>query len=566
MAVVIVSWAYILCICTLIGFGVLHLCFPDKGTRKRPVESIPPVFFPVAGMVVVTVYAEIFSIFGKVGAVCHLIMLVAAIVILLIKRRELAAFLKSCRKDVTPWELFFYACFLLLIAYCASRGEFHTDTNIYHAQMIRLYEEYGLLRGMGNLQLHFGYNSAYLAFASLFGMKWLTGQSLHTTTGFLEAFFCIYAFHGLRDFRRHTQHKADLMKVGILFYTFTILDRCMSPATDYSAMLFSLFLIAAWCDNMERGKELSRYCLLSVLAVFIITLKFSAGLLVVVAFYPAYYLIKERRWKAIALYIAGGLVVLLPFLIRNYLISGWLLYPFSGIDLFSVEWKVPEAYLIKDAEQIKVWARCLYDVEKTDWPVSRWLPVWWEHQRRDEKMLIGAVILSVPLLVFVLMKKKLREKKVDMAFLTLLTAISANLIMWFLVAPFIRYGLAFLLALAMLAFGAWLTERGKGFYSIVTGSLVFLLFLSLTPCLDNYVTEFGVFVKHSLREPYYLRQKDYDNPQMGSVEINGNRIYYAVEGECNSYHVYPSTCYLHMLERSTLIGDTIEEGFMPITE
>lgn len=566
MAVVIISWAYILGICTLIGFGCLRMTVSDSANGKRISERIPPVYYPVAGMVIVTVYAEIFSLFGKVGAVCHLLLFAVAIGILLAKRRELKDFIMTCYREVTLWELFFYACFILLIAYCASRGEFHTDTNIYHAQMIRLYEEYGLLRGMGNLQLHFGYNSAYLAFASLFSMKWLTGQSLHTTTGFLEAFFCIYAFHGLRDFKKHTQHKADLMKVGILFYTFTILVRTMSPATDYSAMLFSLFLIAAWCDNMEREKELAWYCLLSVLAVFIITLKFSAGLLVIVAFYPAYFLLKDRRWRAIALCIAGGLIALLPFLIRNYLISGWLLYPFQGIDLFSVKWKVPEAYLVKDAEQIKVWARCLYDVKKADWPVSQWFPVWWEHQRRDEKMLIGAVILSVPLLFLVLIRKRIREKKADMALITLLTAISANLAMWFFVAPFIRYGLAFLLAAAMLALGSWLSERGKGLYSIVTGSLIFLIFLSLTPCLDNYVTEFGVYVKHSLQEPYYLLQQDYDAPRMGNVEIGGNRIYYAVEGEINSYHVYPSTCYWHMLERSTLMGDTIEEGFMPSAE
>ncbi|MCM1267593.1 MAG: hypothetical protein NC302_06780 [Bacteroidales bacterium] len=482
------------------------------------------------------------------------------------KRKEIIAFFVRCRKDFRFWELFFYGGILLFIAFCASRGEFHTDTGIYHAQMIRLYEEYGLLRGMGNLQLHFAYNSAYLAFASLFSMKWLVGQSLHTTTGFLEALFCLYALHGLRDFGKHKRHTADLMKVGILFYTFTVLDRCMSPATDYSAMLFSLFLIAAWCDTMEREKALSEYCLLSVLAVFTVTLKLSAGFLVIVALYPAWLLLKDRKWKEIAFCIGGGLAVLLPFLVRNYLISGWLLYPFQGIDLFSVKWKVPEEYLIHDAEQIKVWARCLYDVTKTDWSITRWFPVWWEHQRRDEKMLMGAVVFSMLLLALVLLRKKMQKEQIDPAFLILLAAIAANGIMWFMVAPFIRYGLAFLLSFCMLAFGMWLSERGRGLYCIAAGGLVFLVFLSMTPFLDNYVTELGVFVKHNLTEPYYIRQKDYDDPAMGSVEIGGNRIWYALEEDRNSYHYFPASCYKDMLTRSTLMGDTIEDGFMPITE
>lgn len=497
---------------------------------------------------------------------CHCLFLLAVILTACREKDEIKILLARYREEITPWELFFYAGFILLLAFCTSRGEFHTDTNIYHAQMIRLYEEYGLLRGMGNLQQHFGYNSSYLAFASFFSMKWLTGQSLHTTTGFLEAAFCIYAFHGLRHFHQHRQHVADFMKVGILFYTLTILDRSMSPATDYGAMLFSLFLITAWCDNIEEQKDLRRYCLLSVLSVFIITLKLSAGFLFIVALYPLWFLWHDKKWREIVCCIAGGFVILLPFLIRNYLISGWLVYPFSEIDFFSVQWKVPLEYLLRDADQIKVWARCLYDVDKVEWTIGQWFPVWWAHQRRDEKLLICAVILSTLLLFLGLLWKKYKKEQVEMAFVVLFAAIAANLAMWFLTAPFIRYGLAFLLAVCMLAAGVWLTEQGHGLYRIVTGCLIFLLVIMLTPLLDNYVYEFSVYAKYSLREPYYLRQKDYDNPPMGSVTQNGNCIYYALEDDLNSYHCVPATCYLHMLRRSTLMGDRIEDGFMPMIE
>ena len=87
-----------------------------------------------------------------------------------------------------------------MTAYFASRGLQHTDTGIYHAQAIRWYEEYGLVKGLGNLQQHFAYNSAYLAYAAAFSMKWLVGQSLHGTNGFLQAFLCIWALYGLKNF------------------------------------------------------------------------------------------------------------------------------------------------------------------------------------------------------------------------------------------------------------------------------------------------------------------------------------------------------------------------------
>lgn len=90
---------------------------------------------------------------------------------------------------------------------------------------------------------------------------------------------------------------------------------------------------------------------------------------------------------------------------------------------------------------------------------------------------------------------------------------------------------------------------------------MFCIFLSVSPYWDQYVTDAGVFVKHNLREPYYIVQKDYDRGNMDSCEINGNRIYFSTGEEINSYHVCPGTCYKPMLERSTLIGDRIEDGF-----
>ena len=52
---------------------------------------------------------------------------------------------------------------VLISAFYASRGVFHRDTGIYHAQAIRIIEEYGVIKGIGNFQLHFAYNSsAYL--------------------------------------------------------------------------------------------------------------------------------------------------------------------------------------------------------------------------------------------------------------------------------------------------------------------------------------------------------------------------------------------------------------------
>ena len=553
MVVIVLSWVYMFLICTLIGIGTL------SPVRNR---HFSVTLYLVTGIVGITVYAQFFSIFAKIGLWAHVVLVATALVCGYRNRSTVWQLWQTYRPVLCSWEGFFYCCFVLLIAFFTSRGEFHTDTNIYHAAAIRIYEEYGLVKGIGNLQLHYAYNSSYLAFASIFSMKWLLGSSLHTTTGFLETVMCLYAFHGLRAFRQHKAHVADMMRIGILLYTLVNVTRSMSPATDYATMFFALFIITAWCENFfEKGSELTVYCLLTVAAVFAATLKFSSCLLVLLGLYPAWCLIREKRWKEIGICLFGGCVILCPFLVRNYLISGWLLYPFEGIDLFKVPWKIPLEYLVHDADQIKVWGRCLYDVEKVDMPIYEWLPVWWEHQFRYEKMFLGGVLLGTALQLLMAGMRLYRKQKIRPQMAVLHLAVWGNVLVWFLVAPFIRYGLAFLIAVVMLAVGDYLGERKQGLCSIVAGSLVFGILVSLSPYWDQYVTEAGVFVKQNLREPYYIEQKDYDRGSMDSCEINGNTVYFSTGEEINSYHVFPGTCYKPMLERSTLIGERIEDGF-----
>lgn len=550
---IILSWVYMFLICMLIGIGVLGF------TRSRHFFM---TLYLVAGIIGITVYTEFFSLFAKIGMWAHVGLVAAALVSGYRNRSTVRRLWQTYRPVLCSWEGFFYCCFVLLIAFFTSRGEFHTDTNIYHAAAIRIYEEYGLVKGIGNLQLHYAYNSSYLAFAAIFSLKWLLGSSLHTTTGFLEVVMGLYAFHGLREFGRHREHITDMLRIGILLYILVNVTRSMSPATDYATMFFALFIVTAWCENyFEKGSDLTVCCLLTVAAVFAATLKFSSCLLVLIGLYPAWRLVREKKWKQGGIWLFCGCVVLCPFLVRNYLLSGWLLYPFEKIDLFHAAWKIPVEYLVHDADQIKVWGRCLYDVEKVDWPLYRWLPVWWEHQFRYEKMFLGGVLLGAAMQLLMTGMRLHRKQKLRPQLIVLHLAVWGNVLVWFFVAPFIRYGLAFLIAVVMLAVGEYLSERKQGLCSIVAGSLVFCILVSLSPYWDQYVTEAGVFVKQNLREPYYIVQKDYDRGSMDSCEINGNRIYFSTGEEINSYHVFPGTCYKPMLERSTLIGDRIEDGF-----
>ena len=686
MAELLILWGYIGIVNSCIGAGVLKGIGLLTG-RKKIVYGLAGT--ELAGIVAITVYAQTVSIFGKVFMAAHLILLAAAAACAYWCRKELLVIWSRVKKICLSWEGVLYLIFAVMTAYFASRGLQHTDTGIYHAQAIRWYEEYGLVKGLGNLQQHFAYNSAYLAYAAAFSMKWLVGQSLHGTNGFLQAFLCIWALYGLKNFARHKSHLADGCRVGILLYAIVVSERIMSPATDFGTMYLVFFIVTLWtsiaCEkegkvgektdlyallcvavvcvttfklsagmlvilalypavclirskewkkigiylciwalyglkNFARhkshladgcrvgillyaivvserimspatdfgtmylvffivtlwtsiacekegkvGEKTDLYALLCVAVVCVTTFKLSAGMLVILALYPAVCLIRSKEWKKIGIYLLCGCVVLAPWLVRNVLISGWLIYPFAAIDLFSVDWKIPASYLQNDSDQIKVWGRCLYDVTKINDPVSAWFPVWWGEKDRYEMMLLIANMVAGISAVLSVVWKRIRKEKLCWDRVVVYAAVLGGIAGWFFLAPFIRYGLAFLLIFPLMAFGEWLRPMQMGPVRIASGFLCAAIFFSLSMYWDYYVLFDLVWGKQHLTDPAWVVQQDYDSVEVESFEMEGGLIvYYPAGGQENiSYDAFPATAYRMMAERTKLRGSDIRDGFMP---
>lgn len=561
MLELIVLWGYMLFVHTAIGIGNLGIIYKRIG---RDPEKIGFVQGMLAGVVTITVYAQFVSIFTRVSMAAHLVLLALAAGCIVCFKNAFFRICKRFKEICFSWEGVLYLIFIVMTAYFASRGLQHTDTGIYHAQAIRWYEEYGLVTGLGNLQQHFAYNSAWLAHAAIFSMKWLTGQSLHPTTGFLQAFLCVWALYGLKNFSYHENHAADGCRIAILIYAIVNAEGTMSPATDYGTMYLVLWVVTMWAEFAceRKGQErMDDYALLCVAVVCVATCKLSAGLLVFLVLYPAVWLLKNREWKRIGMYLGLGILVLVPFLIRNVILSGWLVYPYAPIDLFDVDWKIPVEYLQHDSDQIKVWGRCLYDVNLIDMPVLEWISYWWAEKDRYEMMLIYANVFAVLLLLLALADEKIRKRKIAWDQMVLYAAVLACIAGWFWTAPFIRYGLAFLLVLPLMTLGMWIKKIPMGPVRIVSGFGCAAVFFSMSMYWDYYVLTDLVWIKQHLGDQQYLVQQDYDRTEHGELQMDSLTIYYPLSSDNNSYHSFPSTAYEFMAERSEMRGKSIEDGF-----
>ena len=571
MVQLLILWGYIFAMNACIGTGVLKILekciYGWKNTSSS--EKFAVSWAELAGVIAITVYAEIVSLFGAVGQIAHLLLLGLAVFFTFWCRTTIRKIAGKTLRILFSWDGVLYLCLILLTALFASRGLQHTDTGIYHAQMIHWYEDYGVVKGLGNLQQHFAYNSSSLAYAAVFSMKWLVGQSLHGTNGFLQAFLVVWAVRGLRGFWRRKNHLADGCRFAILVYALVVSERIMSPATDFSSMYLVLWVVCIWADLLTSDKnaelmQIHEYALLSVAAVFVATCKLSAGCLVILALYPFVKLLRRRQWKSIFIYIFCGVLVLAPWLIRNVLISGWLLYPFTALDLFHVDWKIPAEYVQHDSDQIKVWGRCLYDVARIDESPLSWFPVWWAEKRREEMMLlIGNVIALAGLALGGVHTVFVRREKLPWDKMMLYVAILCSIAGWFLTAPFIRYGLAFLLLLPCMVIGEWIRPIRMGPIRILSGFGCVGVFLCLGMFWDYYVLFNLVWIKQNMGSRYYVVQQDYDLPEVYPYEIEGGlTVYIPKQGENISYYAFPGDAYQSMAERVKMRGENIRDGFM----
>lgn len=567
MVVVLLSYVYIFLMCLIAGVAIrkaLSRFIPIPSEERIGITGIV-----TTGLVTLTVYAECFSIFYKVGAVCHALMLIILTIGAYKYRKEVSALLINVKKRFRSKEGVVCLIIVLISAFYASRGNFHRDTGIYHAQAIRIIEEYGIIKGLGNFQLHFAYNSSYLALCALFTLSFVLPFALHTMTGFIMALFTCYAACGLMKWTSRVSHTADMARLAIIIYGITVLEYLQSPATDYGAMYMVLYIMCAWItqavEKKDDSEDIPVYGYLAVLSIFTVSMKLSAAALVVIAILPFILLVKKKMTKETISFIVIGFLSFLPYLVRNVIISGWLLYPAEAIDLFNVVWKVPVEYMKFDADQIKVWGRELQDITSVEEgitvSISEWLPIWWEKKRFYEKLLLAFQVAGAGAVLLNLIIRKVRKKiRADVAMFYI--AVFINIGMWFFTAPFIRYGLAFLMLLPICA-AMDLAEnifKGKAF-------LRFAMVAIAVVCFGNWTARYlkvdkERFVEHA-KDGYYVTPIPFPDSETEEVNMNGVIVYNTVheDEEVNSYYNCPSSCYSDMMNRSEPIGTTLKEGF-----
>lgn len=560
MIITLFSWLIILAYSMILGRAFVTLIWGEKLRDHR--ITVWDTWF-VSGFMILTVYAQLFSLFykvGKVAFVCLSGIVICLGLLWLVDRKKRKPVWKLL--EVPVWKVCLTILLVGIVCLYTMRAPEFVDTYLYHIQAMKWIEEYGVVPGLGNLHFRFAYNSAFLALQALFSFSWV-GEPLHSVNGCIAAFFVVYGLVTNHFFSDKEKKVSDALKLVIFPYVFFNRTTLASPGTDVFAMLLVLYIMIKWSEGIESGQEQDKlidvYALFSILAVFAVTVKLSTASLVMLALFPGVMLLRDKAWKRIGLYVLLGLVVLCPWMVRSVLISGYLVYPYTSLDLFSVDWKMPISLAEYDKMEIVVWGRGVRDVQAYSDPIWVWFPTWIQSQSLRDKALIAGGFMATLILLVITLKMVvdwIRNRKNtsvagarEINRILLYGSMIVCELFWLFSSPLVRYGMVFLmLPMAVILF--YLERRfGERWNRVafIVGTVLGTLFVISGN--DQF----------RLMQPHGYWKLDMEQHELQNVvvycEPDDHRL--------SDYEMFPAISEISVLDTIELRGKGLQSGFRP---
>ena len=604
MLTVLVIWLYVIATTYLIGYGFLMSLvnmpgmLPDKKNKKHERESRRYDFkfresYIITGIVLVTVYAQIVSLFTKVSLGANLVLLALSVLIAVYYREELGDELLNMLSKLKAGANFYvYLAVFLIMAYGASHGYMHYDSDLYHAQAIRWIEEYGIVRGLGNLHVRLAYNSSAFPLSALYSFRFLGGQSYHVMSGFFALLLAWQCVDIKNVLRRGHPVISDFARLAAIYYLFTIYDEMMAPASDYFLSCLVFYIIIHWLDmNVRHERSYLPYILLALLGVFAITIKLSAAPMLLLTIVPIYKLFHNRtkeKMRAFWVSVALAFVIVLPFLIRNIILSGWLLYPVTFLDFFGFYWEIPKGLAAYDALEIRTFGRGYNDVATYGSVTMReWVPNWFASITGLNKIMLVLALLSIVAYViylayFVLafvgeksekLKSFNNSKVIEIShrsmlsmadFLTIGGTLIGCFAFWFLSAPLIRYGIVYVWLLPAVILGrTFILAYNRLFEDEVKDTVVKVFVIVFLAWFIYKCAIVALEDNRHFNPEYLLRQQDYGSYEVDTFKMGDETFYYPVSGDQVGYDPFPSATH-DITGEVELIGREIKEGFKAV--
>ncbi len=403
-------------------------------------EQRPIIFYAISGLILLTIFTQIIVLFFPIGLYTKLIFAFFLLLSVMIKWSAFRGFYKRIYSEFDSLNRLSTILFLLswiIILLINAGPTIMDDTESYHIQSIKWIQEYGSVPGLVNLHERFGFNSSWFSSVAFFSFSPETTGGFTVLNSVLSMWLCYWSISKCDQFQKVKNQSATLAILTILIGCLLIwpLIRGNAATTNYDFITTVIVLILFTDIFFSTGKEISPSIEWIIWPTYLLTVRIINFPLLLLSVIAIIIFIKQKRVKII-LPIVYCLLLNIPFIIRNIIISGYPFYPATYFDLTNVDWKPDPQMTERLLEYIKYFNRVsttYLDIEQTKALGSAWMLDWFKHLFPFDKALLISGLVGI----FLTIAKSFIKKNKNAILLMAITLVW--LICWFLISPDPRF-------------------------------------------------------------------------------------------------------------------------------
>ncbi len=433
MLIIIFSWIYLFVVIFLVGRLFLNdklLSFLRLDKKFEWYEYFWAGLFFVFGSL------QVWSIFLPINIVPILAFSALAFISLIISFRKGL----NLPKKINFRFLVILVFGLFILSYYASQQTGAPDTMGYHLNAVKWLSTYSTVPGLANLHSRLGFNTSFFPFAAMSNHLFLQDKVSHVALSFF--FAVLFAEISWILFKPGNRN----LKIFSLFITTGILAGIVKGGILPSLYYDSVMMVVVFACSLEIIKnDIGSLFVSALLAILVFSVKLSGVsfsiLVMLFIFYKIFFVFKEITIKRTLALLFPGIFILVPYITRNAILSGWLFYPLPFLRL-NFDWTVPGSFVKSVYSITQAWAKVpgIEYVKYIDSSFWEWFPVWFSRNSNTTELKLLYIGLFVLLILFV--KKFIKKSKsIDLSniyFLTLASLISFVYILF--TAPDFRFG------------------------------------------------------------------------------------------------------------------------------
>jgi hypothetical protein len=548
MLLVLILWLLLFIIFFINGFLLVRLINTIRNDKPVANMNFEEYFF--LGFLTLSVLTGIFSIFVPVGNTFLYAVIFLTLVVFLLNYNSVISEFKrtlSIFNGFTRPEILVLSFILFFVLTAVVQHITWLDTLSYHAQNIQWIRKYAVVPGLGNLHDRFAFNSMFFVISALFTFN-LKDALVFPLNGICYIVLIIKLFSLYSIEINQNVWKAVFYMLLVLISLLTLIPNLNTPSPDTICAILTIYVFIKIFDRANSNTQLdfNRFLLLNLLIFTCVSYKISSLFL---SGAILFFMDRDFIKRSISV-IGAAILIIVPFLIRNYYLSGYLIYPFPDIDLFNVDWKIPYANVLETKSVIEGWARIpvLSYKEVLDMKFTEWIFPWFKQLNLYSSLLMTVNLISVISFFIMLFRK-------DFLLASIQCLILINLTFWFVEAPDPRFAYGFIFTGFALTIAYFIKLFEKSKFALNSKYSRFVLVSFLMIIIGKRI----MFPVGTLKEPsLWIIPASF-----GKVEVEdfSTNFHYKIPVDNQECFYTEIPCVTYKLNNVSLRGDDLGDGF-----